>query len=827
MGSVRKEDTIDIRELVNVFLRRRKMFFYFAIPIFLGIVLAQFLRPYTPMYRATFDIGVSRERPVEGFFSPGVAEAPTVQIGSVTQRVISNLLSVNLAQKVLDSLNLYTYVKNGTSDINVKARITSEFKKPIGPLKLRIHKERFELYRDGDRIGGGELTGDYYSFGPFELSVVQLGDVADSKTYELVIYAKSRMALALRNSLSIKVLEADKIEQSEIFDKVPFSGEGAKKKLVTAKSIFPGMNVIGILRIDVHWGNPDDALKIAEVLSDQIVRENVSEKSQQYIQSSIFIDSQLTLYQAKLTELEEDIRQFKESKNIADLKASTQALINQVSDLESKKNQLQIEENVLNELSTYLTVSELGDTVPQFATSLVSDRVLRDFYSQLLQAEAELKAALREYASSHPKILEIRAKLDGLKEQMQEEVTKRTQSIRSEIASYESQIQVLQGKLESVPLDEVSLARLERDKETAEKLYTFFAEKLEETRVQEAGVTSDLRIINPPIISSTPVNARRPLLTLFLAVMIGILVGGFAVFVAEYVDNTVKDPDVVKANIGLPIFGMIPVLDDIESRAGAVGTTDEGRQQTFFKSQPSRTEDLKVLDVGSPEFEAFRKLAMNLDFAHPEKKYRAVYITSAGPEEGKTLVALHLGIVLSKLGKRVMLIDTDFRKTSGHLTEVAKLEGKPGLFDALRGDLEPEDVKIPLDTLQYQGNSHVIQRIDLLPSGEIPPNPFIFLESEKMRDFVGILRYRYDYVIIDGVPILLFADAAYLADFTDGVLLTARYGKTDYKDLEHAKEILVTAKANIIGLVMNSVPRSRGSYYYRYYQKYYSKYYKK
>jgi len=819
------DDTIDFRELVNVFFRRHKLFFYIAIPIFLGIVLAQFLRPFTPMYRATFDLGVTRERPVEGFFSSGASEAPTIQIGSVTQRVISSLLSVSLARQVVDALGLYKYVKNADSDIAVDIKLKQELKRAIGPLKLKISEDGFVLTKNGNTIGKGAL-GIYQNVGLFELKVTPLS-IAQDKTYELYVYPEDRIALALRNSLAIKVLEADKIEQSEDFEKVPFSGEGADKKLVTAKSIFPGMNLIGILRIDVHWGNPDDALRIANALSEQILISDRVEKSQQFTQSQVFIDSQLFLYQEKLTALEEQIKRFKESKNIADLKASTQALINQVSELETKKNQLQIEEKILVDLNDYLTKSDPSvDTTPNFAATMLSDAVLRNFYSQLLNTEAELKGRLKEYSSNHPKVMEIRATLDGLKEQLKDEVRKRIPTIKTEIGSYESQIRSLQARLENVPVDEVSLARLERDKETAEKLYTFFAEKLEETRVQEAGVTSDLKIINPAIISPNPVNSRRPVLTLFLAFVISMLAGGFAVFIAEYIDNTMKDPDIVRAKTGLPIFAMIPVMHDTESQAGAVAASGEGQQPTFFKSPPSQTENLKVLNAGSPEFEAFRKLAMNLDFAHPEKKYRAVYITSAGPEEGKTFVTLNLGIVLSKMGKRIMLIDTDFRKKSGHLTEITKLQGKLGLFDVLRGDLEPEDVKIPLDALQYHENSHVIQRIDLLPSGEVPPNPFVFLESDKMRDVVDILRHRYDYVIIDGVPILLFADAAYLADFTDGVLLTARYGKTDFKDLEHAKEILTAAKSNIIGLVMNSVPRTRGSYYYRYYQKHYSKYYK-
>lgn len=115
----------------------------------------------------------------------------------------------------------------------------------------------------------------------------------------------------------------------------------------------------------------------------------------------------------------------------------------------------------------------------------------------------------------------------------------------------------------------------------------------------------------------------------------------------------------------------------------------------------------------------------------------------------------------------------------------------------------------------------------MVPIGSVPPNPFVFLESERMKKLLRELAARYDYVVVDGVPILLFADAAYLANFTDGVLLTIRYGRTDMKELRNAQNVLETAKSNIIGLVMNSVPRTRGSYYYQYYHKYYSKYYRK
>lgn len=894
------DDSVDVRELFNVFLRRHKLFVYIAVPVFLGIIIAQSVRPFTPLYRATFDIGITKEQPVEAFFSPGMSETPTVQIGAVTQRAISSLLSVSLAEKVADTLGLYGHVKSANSDIAVEARIKATLAKSIGPMKLRIAAGRFTLFRDGEILHEGPL-GRFVDLGVYELKVTPLRSDIENKVYELTVYPRERVAIALRNSLAIKVLEADKIEQELGAEKVPFSGEGAAKKMVTAKSIFPGMNLIGILRIDVHWSNREDALKIARALSEQLIIQDVAEKSRQFTQSKLLIDSQLVHYQGQLTRIEEEMRLFKELKKISDLRASTQALINQVSTLEVKRNQLEIEQKILVQLDGFLrTSAAVEGEIPNFAGVLVSSSVLQNFYSQLLDAEAELKSRLREYSSNHPKVIEIRAKLGGLKEQMQVEISKRIPSIRSEIASVTNQITGLQAKLQNVPDDEINLARLERDRETAEELYTFFAKKLEEMRVQEAGVTSDLRMINPPIAVAGPVNPRRPALTLFLSMVIACLAAGFAVFVAEYVDNTVKDPEKVMQDTELSIYATIPVIGEnlLEQEKLSFWRHITGLFAGLLPGHKERRADITLItgDISSPEFEAFRKLSMNLDFAHPEKSYRLLYVTSAGPEEGKTFVALNTGLVLATLGKKVLLVDTDFRKKTGNLTNLAKFSEKQGLFNALKGEVELARVIMPFpfsfpfpftpvasaldrtpdsetsgieDQMSQTGGSEkrvtdideIVRQIRgatvsetagiqdressiadhpgqdtpcsmrhalcMVPVGSVPPNPFVFLESDRMRRLLQELAAQYDYVIVDGVPILLFADAAYLANFTDGVLLTVRYGRTDMKELQNAKNILETAKSSIIGVVMNSVPRTRGSYYYQYHHKYYSKYYRK
>ena len=893
---------IDIHDLWNKFFRRRRLFLYIAIPIFLGIVISQLTKAYTPIYRATFDIGVTQERSTGGFLAGYEQIVPTTQIGTVTQRVISNLLSVGLAEKVVDSLGLYTHVKNGNSAvIKVEAKIKKDFEKPIGPLRLKIypgteqesHLERsraftpvtgrFSLFSNGNKIKQGKLN-EFVDLEFFKLKVIPQTEITSSKTYELTIYPRDRMAIALRNSISTKVLEADKIDKEIGSSGVPFSGEGASNKLVSANPRVYDTD-IGILRISVHWGNPEDALRIAQVLSMQMIEQDKREKSLQYVQSQTFIDTQLTVYQEKLTTVEDEIRSFKERKKIVNLEASTRALITQISQLESQKSQKQIEQKILKDLDTYLT-SEKGsvDQIPNFASAMVSDPVLQNFYSQLLQVEAALKGRLKEYSSGHPKVLEIKAKLAGLKEQMKEEIAKRIPTMHAEIRSIDNQIGSLQMKLETVPDDEIQLARLERDKETAEKLYTFFAEKLEETRVQEASVTSDLRIINPPLVSTKPVTSRGRLKAGFIALLISLLAGGFGVFIAEYLDNTVKDPDIVSEKIGLPIFASIPIVTS--SPLLKVPSSVEGkRESTQTIPSPSKGESTKIIPsplkgeatktIPSPlkgegkgegvnilslaskllgisknnkvnkdtnvffvdpqshsaEFEAFRKLAVNLEFAHPEERYKVIYVTSSGPDEGKTFISLNLGLVLGTSNKKVVAIDTDFRKKRGRLTDIAKLKKKPGLFDVLKGEtsLDKAIIEYTVPSATTSEPHNLKTSISILPVGKIPPNPFTFLDSVNMQELIAELKLKYDYILIDGVPLVLFADASYLANFSDGVFLTARYAKTSFKELEYARDMLLTAKSNIIGIIMNAVPKTREGYYYYhhyYYHKYYPKYYR-
>ena len=842
-----EDKSLNLNDVINKLIARKTLFFSIAIPFFMVLVLIQLFKPYTPLYRAPFEIRISQEELI-GDFSMGYQQP---QFGNPTlQRVITNLLSVKLAEQVVDTLSLYAYVQNGESHLKIETRTKQDFSRPLGPFKLKINGKDVSLFsKHGEKIAGGRLN-DFIDLGVLEFRPTSEKEIAKSKTYTITFFPRDRMALALRNSVSVKILEADKIEKGVVSD-IPISGEKASDKLVTGEPNIYYPSSFGMLRVNVYWANPDEALRIARVLADLVLKEDRQERTQQYIQSKDFIESQLVFYQLKLDEQGNKIRQFKKSRNIADLNASIQALVNQVSQIEYQKSQREIEEKILKNLNQFLATADNKsiDSTLNLVATLVADPIFQNFYAQFVNLEVELKSALKEYSSGHPNVLAINAKLDGMRDQMTEQIGRRLTAIRAEIDNVGAQLKALLFRLQDVSEEEIELARLEREKETADKLYTFFVEKLEEIRIKEAEVTTNLKIVNPPVVSSRPINARKTLYNIFVAFLVSIFLGLSAIFIAEYLDDTIKDPDTIKAKLGLPIFASIPMIDNAKAKKeGAKLLERLGILSPKDKvEKTSAHEKIRILnrDISSAEFEAFRKLSMNIDFAHPEKKYRVIYVTSPGPKDGKTFIALNLGVVLGISNKKVILIDTDFRKKRGHLTGVVKLKTEHGIFDVLKGEAKLGDtitsVDIEKDTNEANDrneqelSSHrdalrpllkdKSSTIDLLPIGKIPPNPFVFLESEKMKKIIEELKQHYDYLIIDGVPMLLFADATYLANIADGVLITATYGKTRFKELQATRDVLISSNSEIVGVVVNYVPRSWGSYYYHYYHKYYTKYY--
>ena len=207
----------------------------------------------------------------------------------------------------------------------------------------------------------------------------------------------------------------------------------------------------------------------------------------------------------------------------------------------------------------------------------------------------------------------------------------------------------------------------------------------------------------------------------------------------------------------------------------------------------------------SPEAEAFKVLRTNLQFLGMNKEIRSIAFTSSGPDEGKSTVLANLAVALAQTGKKILVIDADLRLPVQH--KIFTRLNAVGLTNVLA---ENADLDECIRETKSEG-------VYLLSSGPIPPNPAELLASERMTCLIKKLTERFDYVLVDTPPVLAVTDAVLLSVKVDGIILVAVSGRTRIDRAKEAKEHLVRAKARILGVVLNSVERSREDHYYYYY----------
>lgn len=277
-------------------------------------------------------------------------------------------------------------------------------------------------------------------------------------------------------------------------------------------------------------------------------------------------------------------------------------------------------------------------------------------------------------------------------------------------------------------------------------------------------------VITPATEPTAPVSPR-PKVNLALGVLLGLAIGVGAAVLREVLDTTVKS------------------LDDVQHLTGAVPLG-------LIADDPGVTRRPLVSygDGTSPRSEAFRQLRTNLQFVDVDRPPRSVVVSSSVADEGKSMTSANLAITLAQAGRDVVLVEADLRRPK--VADYMKLEGGAGLTNVLAGQLDLADA------LQPWGRD----RLRVLPSGPLPPNPSEMLGSRQMHDLLRRLLDLTDIVIFDAPPLLPVTDAAVLARLADGVIMVARHGRTRKEQLARAVDNLEAVNARLLGTVLNMVP---------------------
>jgi capsular exopolysaccharide synthesis family protein len=282
----------------------------------------------------------------------------------------------------------------------------------------------------------------------------------------------------------------------------------------------------------------------------------------------------------------------------------------------------------------------------------------------------------------------------------------------------------------------------------------------------------------PPLERSSPLwHINVP-----VGVFLGLIVAVGLALILDLIDTKIRAPMDVARHLHVPILGTIPDVDDEEIVIERVETA--------------------VLDAPhSMIAEAFRTVRTNLFFAAAAEQQRSVVITSVKPEDGKTSVLINLGASIAFSGRRVLLVDANFRRPGLH--RIFEGTNEAGLSNVLVGQAQWRELvrKSTMDNLDY------------IAAGPAPPNPSELLGSEYLRDFVDATTAEYDQVLFDSPPALLVSDALVLATMLDGVVLVFRARANSRGEAGRATSLLQRVNARILGTVLNAAQVRRGGYF--------------
>jgi capsular exopolysaccharide synthesis family protein len=287
---------------------------------------------------------------------------------------------------------------------------------------------------------------------------------------------------------------------------------------------------------------------------------------------------------------------------------------------------------------------------------------------------------------------------------------------------------------------------------------------------------------------ASPVKPRKSL-NILLGLIVGLFGGVGLAFFIDYLDNTIKSPDEVESRLGVPLLGIVPLLE----------TKEESIEEMILK------------EPQSVYAESYKTLRTAILLSSASKPPQNIHITSMGPDEGKTVTSVNLATTIARSGYSVLLVDSDLRRPRIH--SIFRLNNLSGLSTYLAGSTtEIETVfKKPMTNLS------------VIPSGPIPPNPSELLGSQRMYELMRVLNEQFDVIVWDSPPLMTVTDSLILSKILDGTVLVIKAGKTTYEMVDRGLKVLKGRResdmeSHLLGIVLNGFDlKKNDQYYYQYY----------
>ena len=654
------------------------------------------------------------------------------------------------------------------------------------------------------------------------------------------VYRRSLASLLLQQGTFMQLLNRDRIRQTDWFKSL---GGGES----TGVSIERGLRDLqkhlqasadrdsDFIRISMTAGDKREAALIVNEMVDVFLRMRVVEEEGDIRQRLTALDEQKTTVQQELTTIQQGLNNIRNTSGFTDLEQHyyLTAVEQRLNDLTLADNDLTLEMANTMAVIRVLERQATGPIAEQISRMVDSDSIMTTLLQQRIALETVLAGEMAKYGENHREVKQIQEQINEIVEKRKARNSEISELIRmSNLRNGEDSLTMLQSRLAELQAQKRDAEEKKRLLDLARSQYNDYIIKRDETqkRLEEINISIEkynimLRDPETPKVkrlgdAPEPLDVSFPRWQLFFpgGLILGIFLGVAIAFLVERLNNLVRTGTDVVRHLRVPLLGTIPDADEDNYLEGIDPTM-------AVKDAPY-----------SIVSESYRNFRSNLKLSMPANS-KAILITSSAAGDGKTSVAVNLAISFASQGRKVLLIDANFwRPKLNAIFPGPIIETQPAMQSEQPVPEETgesnENIEIGLSTVLTGlcGYHEVIrpsgiENCDVVDAGLLPPNPAELLGSIQMEQFIKHQCERYEYVVVDGPPVLLVGDVKMLARIVDGTVLVINATTTTKGAASRAIVELNRVGATLLGCVLFGVKAMKGGYFreqFRSYQEYQS-----